>query len=327
MEAVGRFLAGALAALWLANSAVAAAECLAPPPMDSAQQQELAQQSPPPAPASSAAIGATRLDNLGRVVAPVTVNGQGPYRFIVDTGANRSVLSSALAQRLGIQQDGVGDIHSIEGVSQAPMSNIGSIAFGRMTLSSGLMPILNNERVLAGEAGILGVDGMEDRRLRIDFEDHCIEILPADHARPLGGWIQVRGALRFGHLVVLRARVRDVPINVLLDTGSDGTLGNVALRNALQHVALSREDLIAGRAYTAGRPIVFDQAVVIPEMDLGDLAVTHVTAFIGDFHVFSLWGLSDEPTLLIGMDVLSQTREIAIDYRRAIVHFRVRRRT
>jgi hypothetical protein len=32
----------------------------------------------------------------------------------------------------------------------------------------------------------------------------------------------------------------------------------------------------------------------------------------------------DEPALLIGMDVLSQTRAIAIDYERATVHFRLR---
>jgi hypothetical protein len=47
-----------------------------------------------------------------------------------------------------------------------------------------------------------------------------------------------------------------------------------------------------------------------------------VNAYIGDFHIFDLWGLQDEPTLLIGMDVLARSREMAIDYEQGIVHFR-----
>ena len=39
----------------------------------------------------------TRPDRVGRMLAAVEVNGSGPYRFIIDLGANRSVLSSRLA--------------------------------------------------------------------------------------------------------------------------------------------------------------------------------------------------------------------------------------
>jgi len=322
METFGRLLAGAIIALGLASFAASAtAECLAPPPPSDPAPAADALATPP---TTGSVIGPSRNDALGRVVAPVTINGQGPFRFIVDTGANHSVVSSSLAARLGLDASGTGEVHSIQGVAPATLTNVGSIAFGAVTLSSGQTPILDNTRVLAGEAGILGVDGMENRRLRMDFDRHCIEILPADTARPLHGWIAVRGALKFGHLVVLRGRIRDVSINLLVDTGSDGTLGNTALRNALQGISITREDLANGRAYTAGRPIVFEQAVIIPDIEMGSLSVTHVTAFIGDFHVFSLWGFDNEPTLLIGMDVLSQTRQIAIDYRRAIVYFRVR---
>jgi hypothetical protein len=51
-----------------------------------------------------------------------------------------------------------------------------------------------------------------------------------------------------------------------------------------------------------------------------------VNAYIGDFHIFDLWGLQDEPTLLIGMDVLARSHEMAIDYEHGVVHFRKRPR-
>ena len=59
-----------------------------------------------------------------------------------------------------------------------------------------------------------------------------------------------------------------------------------------------------------------------PRLFLGRTVVESVNAYIGDFHIFDLWGLQDEPTLLIGMDVLARAREMAIDYENGVVHFR-----
>ncbi|HVY84435.1 MAG TPA: aspartyl protease family protein [Caulobacterales bacterium] len=318
METTKRILAGALFALCMIVGPRAHAECLTAPPQP--QPTSVSDTGTPP----QEATGDTRSDVLGRVVAPVMINGQGPFRFIVDTGANRSVLSGEVAARLGLVADGVGEVHSIEGVTAAPLAQVNEISYGRVPLSSGQMPILQSSRMLAGEAGILGVDGMQGRRLRLDFDHHCIEILPSRNAHALHGWVTIQGQLRFGHLVTIPARIRGVTVNVLVDTGSNVSFGNTALRAALTPVAASRDSITSGRAFTASRPIVLDQIVVLPQMMLGDeLMVSHITAFIGDFHVFSLWGFEHEPTLLIGMDVLGQTREVAIDYARATVHFRL----
>jgi hypothetical protein len=35
-----------------------------------------------------------------------------------------------------------------------------------------------------------------------------------------------------------------------------------------------------------------------------------------DFHVFKLWGLDQEPAMLIGMDMLGVLERLVIDYRR-----------
>jgi predicted aspartyl protease len=124
------------------------------------------------------ALGATQSDRIGRVVAQVHVNGQGPFRFIVDTGANRSVLSQALVERLGLQATGVGEVHSVNGVTVAPLVQVNSLHYGDLALGVADMPALQGA-VLAGEQGLLGVDGMRGRRLRMDFERNCIEISPA----------------------------------------------------------------------------------------------------------------------------------------------------
>ena len=313
MDPLGRLLAIALGVACLA-ALPAAAECVDAP--DLAGYQDAT-------PADFAA-GSTASDRLGRVVAPVRVNGQGPFRFIVDTGANRSVLSQALATQLGLTPNGIGEVHSVHGVAPAPLVEVHSLRYGDLALGGAELPMLN-AGVLAGEQGLLGVDGMSGRRLRMDFERNCIEILPSRDARRLRGWAAIPGELRFGHLVVVRGSVNGVRVNLLVDTGSDSTLANNALREALNariRDTQVRIDFAIGVAPT--RPVILERAMFLPRMRVGDLEVRNITAFVGDFHIFRIWDLVEEPTLLIGMDVLSQARGLAIDYERGTVYLHVR---
>jgi predicted aspartyl protease len=266
--------------------------------------------------ASAAASEAAR-DRSGRVLAPINVNGQGPYRFIVDTGANRSVLSVELAQRLTLTPSGIGDVHTVEGVSSAPLVRGARLSFAGLSLEDGEMPILEGG-ALARADGLLGVDGLRGRRLLISFEQRCIEIAPSRGARRLRGWLAIPGRLRFGNLVVLQGRVGDARVNLLLDTGSSSSLANDALRAAIDARVRRTEDV---QVTTAGSTLSPERLLYIRRLRISGMEVRDVTAFVGGFHVFELWGFADEPTLLIGMDVLSQARGLAIDYERAMVYF------
>lgn len=293
--------------------ATAAAECIYAPdlaPYQTALPEDFA-------------IGATRSDRLGRVVAPVSVNGQGPFRFIVDTGANRSVLSQGLVERLGLTPEGQGEVHSVHGVTIAPLAQVRSLQYGNLSLGTAAMPVLQGP-MLAGEHGLLGVDGMQGRRLRMDFERNCIEIIPARGAPRLRGWVRIPGQLRFGHLVVVRGIINGVRTNLLIDTGSDASLANNALREALGRRLQRRGGALASVAYTAGDPVFLTDSIFLPRVRFGELDVRNIRAFVGDFHIFQLWGLTEDPTLLVGMDLLSQSRAMAIDYSTGSVYFRVR---
>lgn len=293
----------------------AAAECLDAP--DLAAYQTAAPE--------DFALGSTRTDRLGRVVAPVSVNGQGPFRFIVDTGANRSAVSTELAGRLGLTPNGTDNVHSVHGVSVAPIVSVDRLQYAGVSLNAAALPMLSGG-VLAGEQGLLGVDGMSGRRLRMDFERNCIEIVQSSQARRLRGWSTIEGDMRFGHLVVIRGSINGIRVHLLLDTGSDSSLANVALREALNARLRRRAREEQTIAYTAGSTVVLENSILVPRMMMGELEVRNVTAYVGDYHIFQLWGLVDEPTLLLGMDVLSQARGLAIDYGRGTVHLQIRDR-
>jgi predicted aspartyl protease len=275
----------------------------------------------PLSPGASSVTGAIRKDSAGRAVALIDINGQGPFRFILDTGANRSVLSQALATRLGLSQSGVGVVHSVDSAELAMLVNVESLSFGTLRLSGGETPVLDSP-MLDGEHGLLGVDGMAGRLLHVDFTKNCVEIYEDAARVSMKGWLSVPARMRFGSLLMVEGEIMGVHVNVLLDTGSDISLANERFRDALLNVGARSVEYKNGHAFTFGRPIVLARRVWTPRLFLGRTVVESVNAYIGDFHIFDLWGLQDEPTLLIGMDVLARAREMAIDYENGVVHFR-----
>jgi predicted aspartyl protease len=279
----------------------------------------------PLAPGAPSAAGATSKDTAGRAVALIHINGQGPFRFIIDTGANRSVLSRALATRLGLAHSGEDLVHSIDGAELAKLVNVESLSFGALHLSGGVTPVLDGP-MLDGEHGLLGVDGMAGRVLHVDFAKRCVEIYENAPPIPMQRWLSVPARMRFGSLLMVEGEIQGVRVSVLIDTGSEISLANSHFRDALRKVAARSIEYHGERAFTFGRPVVLTQSVWTPSLRLGRTFVDGVKAYIGDFHIFELWGLQDEPTLLIGMDVLARSREMVIDYERGIVHFRKRPR-
>lgn len=270
-------------------------------------------------------MDATRNDDAGRAIALIHVNGQGPFRFIIDTGANRSVLSQGLATRLGLAQAGMGVVHSVDGTELATLVNVESLSFGTLHLSSGETPVLDGP-MLGGEHGLLGVDGMVGRLLHVDFGRHCVEVYDSAAKIPMKGWVSVPARLRFGALAVAQGDIMGVRVNVLIDTGSDISLANQRFREALRDVRAHTIEYHNGHAFTFGRPIVLAERVWTPRLRLGRTFADGVNAYVGDFHIFEHLGLQDEPTVLIGMDVLARAREMAIDYANGVVHFRERPR-
>jgi hypothetical protein len=163
---------------------------------------------------------------------------------------------------------------------------------------------------------------MVGRLLHVDFTRHCVEVYESAAQMPMEGWQSVPARMRFGSLLMVPGEIMGVHVNVLIDTGSNISLANEHFRDALRGVAARTIEYHDGHAFTYGLPIVLAQSVWTPSLRLGHTVVGSVKAYVGNFHIFDLWGLQNEPTLLIGTDVLTRSREMAIDYEHGVVHFR-----
>src|SRR5688500_12298016 len=140
--------------LWLAavcGLSVAWAQT-SPQPLPGAPQEEVIVAAPEPR-----YVAPTLHDRIGRVWAPVYINGQGPFRLVLDTGANRSVVISSLASRIGapIESNAV-RLHGVTGSSMVPAIRVASIEVGDLWLGNRQLAVV--EDVFGGADGVLGAD-------------------------------------------------------------------------------------------------------------------------------------------------------------------------
>ena len=270
----------------------------------------------------------TRLDRVGRVMAPVMLDGRGPFRFIVDTGATRSAISPHLVERLGLVAGSGAPVRviGVTGDTVAPTVRVARLEAGALRLENLDLPIVE-PRVFAQADGILGVEGLSGKRLEIDFDADRVAITRSRGDRAPDGFLIVPVERRRGGILVVAARIGSVRGRALIDTGAERTLGNRELQRRL---ALARRDGgdpgMLTRVYGATDAVQQGESVIAPVIRLGDAALDNLEVTFADLPVFRYWKLDAVPALLIGMDLLGVVAQLVIDYRRAELQIRHRRR-
>jgi predicted aspartyl protease len=300
-------LFGALATVAL--SATAAVDAPRPSAANDTPIEEVVVTAPEPR-----YVAPTTRDGIGRIWAPVLIDGRGPFRLVLDTGATRSALIPRVAEQLGLETRPNGArVRGVTGTAVVPTVKVRSLEFGELRVDDVTLPIVND--VFGGADGVLGGDGLRDKRIVIQFRKDRIDIARSrKQTAPEGfsvvslDYVQARG---------LRAQVMVGPVATLaiIDTGGQATVGNLAL-----HEALARR---------RGQLDPFDDAIIgvtedvqpamrvrIPSIVAGELIVRRAEIRFADLHIFEHWNLTARPALLIGMDVLGRLDTLILDYRR-----------
>lgn len=313
-----------LAAVLLIALIVATASCAAEPEFGAAQVATARVASDESASDEPLYASPTRRDRIGRVMAPVMINGQGPFRFVVDTGATHSVMSSDLVQRLGLAvSEGSGVVlRGVTGSAVVATVQVERLQAGDLILRNRMMPIIN--AVLPGSDGVLGALGLQDKMVIVDFASDRIQIRNSRGDISRRGYLRVPVTLGFNSLLLADARVGRVDVKAIIDTGAQRTLGNEALREALNITADPHNVPAKIDVQGVTAEIQAGYQAIAPMIQLGNMDVAMVTIAFGDMHVFEVWELADVPALLIGMDVLGTLDTLVIDYARKEVQFKLR---
>lgn len=310
-----------------------AAACATPPRREPVISINLADAQPAPDPTTGTRIE-TAFDDARRMTVPVRLDGRGPFQFVVDTGANTTVIGTDTAARCSLVSDGVRDVHGIVGTQPAPLVKVPRLKVGQVVSKNLSLPVLPRESL--GADGLLGIDVLKDRRIRLNFERNMFEVGPSGrgaNVNLLGGGggtripdatkgIIVPAQYRSGQLVIFDADVAGVPVRAFLDSGAQITCGNEALRDALltRHPEFARR-MAPTRLVSATGQTSAATLAVLPRLRLGGIGLTNIRAAFAPLHIFSLWSLNDQPAMLVGVDVLRHFDEVVLDFGRRQVTF------
>ena len=269
----------------------------------------------------------TRLDRIGRVVAPVIIDGKGPFRLVVDTGASHSTFSPKLVAALGLAPsfDAPLLLNGVTGVAQVPTVSVERMQAGDMVIKNAQVPVVLSS-IMADADGILGVAGLRNQRILVDFRRDRIVITRSMYSIDTAGFLRIPGRKVAGGLLMVDALVGGVKARAVIDTGAERTLGNAALRDALRNRERGRGGprWASTEVYGATTDVANGEASVAPPIKLGSAVIKGTEVVYGDFHIFKVWDLESRPAALIGMDVLGTVGAIVLDYSRRELFLDVR---
>ncbi len=303
-----RFMAMAAACLSAGAAGMARAQTSANPALPNSAN-------PNSANPNTASLAAYR-DTADHLTIEVHVNGAGPFRFVVDTGAESSVLADTVVAQLGLIPSGRAMVQGIISKIPADLVHVDGLAYGPFAKRDLVLPVLPRQLLQAD--GFLGLDAISDSRVTFDFRKRLLTLeSPQSHLPYIFAnaaqtvLIDVRGTA--GRLRASHCDIDGVRAAAFVDTGAEVSIGNQALMDALTRRHHPDLGPIILTGVTGGQ--VEGRLITVGAIRVQELAFTNGTLVISDSPNFDDWGLAHKPAMLIGMDFLRQFAKVTIDYR------------
>jgi hypothetical protein len=154
-------------------------------------------------------------------------------------------------------------------------------------------------------------------QLTADFASAEVRVMSGSSGDVPPNALPLRFSWLSKELIVVEARIGEHKVPAIIDTGGAHTLGNVALLNRLIADAGGVLDgVIRSSVADATDTVLETWDSEVESLQIGEVVIDDLRISFGHFPVFKYWSLSERPALLIGMDALSRTKSLSVDYRR-----------
>ena len=254
-----------------------------------------------------------RNDIYERMTVPVRLSGTGPYRFLVDTGADRTAVSRELATKLKLAAGQKASLHSVSEMSTVSTATVPDLQLTRRNVRVIDAAVLESANM--GADGILGVDSLRSQRVLFDFEGQRMSVVPSKSvdSSTEPGAIVITAKSRNGRLIITEARANGRPVTVVLDTGAQVSIGNSALRKQLLGKGLrDGSQRIELESVTGGKLI--GDYLFVRELEMSGVQLSNLAIVFADAHTFKALKLERKPALLLGMNALRAFKKVSIDF-------------
>jgi hypothetical protein len=265
----------------------------------------------------------------GRVVVEVELNGQGPFRFAVDTAATGSFLTERARALLALPHipGATTTVYGAIATGEFPLVEVDRLVLGsEIWAGPRLIALPSDTSATATLDGVLGADFLRRYSVGLTASDRALRLYdPATiGARPHRGWSEIDLTPRvFGasleplHFLDVTVEGRSVP--ALLDLGA-----GVSVLNSAASRALRLEPIRVTQRGEFSDAVGSERVVArlgTQDLRTGDVAWRNETFLIEDLAIFSLLAGDGEPLAILGSGLFTQ-RDIIIDFARERVLIR-----
>lgn len=261
------------------------------------------------------------LTNLfSRMATTADLNGRGPYEMVIDTGAQRTALAAEVAAALALPAGREVLVHGVTEARRTPSVRLDRlVVVGRRFINLTCPTFARDD---LGADGLLGLDVLQHTRLNIDVTSRRVGIAPTGREDPTVGSASSgrssriqrrRQTHRSGQLLLSQASVEGIEVDAFIDTGSQWSLANSALAQALEARLVGAPEIavhgVTGQSRSA-------RLARVAQVSLAGRALGPTDLLFADLHIFRALDLDRRPALLIGADMLGRFRTVVLDYGR-----------
>ena len=248
-------------------------------------------------------------DRHERITVPVTIAGEGPYRFLIDTGSQATAVTRRVVTDLALEPTGQATLIAMGSREIVETISLNGLEFANRRLNGITAPLLKTQNI--GADGILGLDSLQDLRVQIDFRENRMAVADAESlGGDVGFEIVVRARRKLGQMIITNARVNGVRTAVVIDTGAQNSIGNRVLRRKLR----ARDENEQQTSTDVNGTELHSDLAFARKLTIGGLELSRVPIGFAESPVFAALGLDKRPALVLGMNNLRLLNRVAIDF-------------
>jgi predicted aspartyl protease len=250
------------------------------------------------------------------ILLPVRVNGDGPFEFILDTGAGTSLLSSQLAKKLNIKIISTKEGQSAGGKISVSLAKVDSFAVGQAKLDDvdvGIVDLSHIAKTIGTKIdGDVGYNFLKHFRITIDYHDCEIRFDEPRRIERLGRSAKAEVRMRLASLAkpLLLVQVHangHGPFQFAIDTGTSTT---AIAPELAQQVGL--ESSPVGPLTTGGAQVNVT-AGTLESFQVGRARIDNLVVVVADFFSMLSQAVGVRLDGIVGYNFLRNFR-VVIDY-------------
>ncbi|VFR21690.1 hypothetical protein AMP9_4056 [plant metagenome] len=264
----------------------------------------------------ASSVAELRHDDRGRPVIGAQLNGSGPYDMVVDTAAQSSLISQGLVHELSLTAlDGEMTIRGAVDAQTSrlyPIDRFSTPLFQDENIAMLALPNANT----TSARGIIGMEYFQQSRLLFDREHATLSVGSSGPAPE--GFVTVAGQLGGDGLLTIPVALNGSNAPALVDSGAGPTVANLQVLATLDWTIDDACLKPAGGIQGATQGATQAWIAKIDTLSIGSVTMHDVPIVFSNFT-----GSSDQPSLILGSDLLNLLPAYAVDFPRAELQIRL----